>query len=495
MPTSHDTNDAKPTPQDTLTTTHHTITIDGQEIAYTATCGTVVLKEEAVMKGDDEGKAEGEKPRATIFFIAYTRDDVADPASRPVTFSFNGGPGSSSVWLHMGLLGPKRVWLEEEGWAPPPPYKLVENEASLLDVTDLVFIDPVSTGFSRPVPGEKAKDFHTFTKDIESVGDFIRLYASRYGRWTSPKFLIGESYGTTRAAGLSGYLQERHGMFLNGIMLVSIVLDFQTLEFLPGNDLPHILYLPAFAAAAWYHGRLAEELQSRPLREFLAEVETFAVGAYALALLQGDALPAQLHGEIAGLLARYIGLAQDYVERSNLRIEIMRFTKELLRDQRRTTGRLDSRYTGIDRDAAGEEFEFDPSYAAVQGAYSATFNDYVRRELGFESDLPYEILTGLYKTWSFDDHENRFVNVAETLRKAMSMNRYLKVHVANGLFDLATPYYAADYTVKHLGLDPSLRGNVTTSFYEAGHMMYAHRPSLLKLKAELARFICSALPQ
>ena len=495
MPTSHDTNDAKPIPQDTLITTHHTITIDGQEIAYTVTCGTVVLKEEAVMKGDDEGKAEGEKPRATIFFIAYTRDDVADPANRPVTFSFNGGPGSSSVWLHMGLLGPKRVWLEQDGWAPSPPYKLVENDASLLDVTDLVFIDPVSTGFSRPVPGEKAQEFHNFKKDIESVGDFIRLYASRYGRWTSPKFLIGESYGTTRAAGLSGYLQERHGMFLNGIMLVSIVLDFQTLEFLPGNDLPHILYLPAFAATAWYHGMLVDELQSRPLREFLAEVETFAVGAYALALLQGDALPAQLHGEIAGLLARYIGLAQDYVERSNLRIEIMRFTKELLRDQRRTTGRLDSRYTGIDRDAAGEQFEFDPSYAAVHGPYSATFNDYVRRELGFESDLPYEILTGLYKTWSFDDHENRFVNVAETLRKAMSMNPYLKVHVANGLFDLATPYYAADYTVKHLGLDPSLRGNVTTSFYEAGHMMYAHRPSLLKLKAELARFICSALPQ
>ncbi len=383
--------------------------------------------------------------------------------------------------------------MDDEGWAPPPPYRLVDNEASLLDVTDLVFIDPVSTGFSRPVPGEKAQAFHSFTKDIESVGDFIRLYASRYGRWTSPKFLIGESYGTTRAAGLSGYLQERHGMYLNGIMLVSIVLDFQTLQFLPGNDLPHILYLPAYAATAWYHGRLTEELQSRPLSEFLAEVETFAVGAYALALLQGDALPAQLHGEIAGLLARYTGLSQDYVERSNLRIEIMRFTKELLRDQRRTTGRLDSRYTGIDRDAAGEEFEFDPSYAAVQGAYSATFNDYVRRELGFESDLPYEILTGLYKTWSFDDHENRFVNVAETLRKAMSMNPYLKVHVANGLFDLATPYFAADYTVKHLGLDPSLRGNVSTSFYEAGHMMYAHRPSLLKLKEELAGFVRSAV--
>ena len=491
---NNDSTDTKPTPTDNLVTTHHSTTIDDQEIAYTVTCGTMVLKEERLKTGEDEGKAEGEQPRATIFFIAYTRDGVDDPATRPVTFSFNGGPGSSSVWLHMGLLGPKRVWLEEEGWAPPPPYRLVANEASLLDATDLVFIDPVSTGFSRPVPGEKAQEFHNFTKDIESVGDFIRLYCSRYGRWISPKFLIGESYGTTRAAGLSGYLQERHGMFLNGIMLVSIVLDFQTLQFLPGNDLPHILYLPAFAATAWYHGRLAEDLQSRPLSEFLAEVETFALGAYALALLQGDALSAELRAQIGQLLARYTGLSQDYVERCNLRIEIMRFTKELLRDRRRTTGRLDSRYTGIDRDAAGEQFEFDASYTAVQGAYSATFNDYVRRELGFESDLPYEILTGLYKTWSFDEHENRFVNVAETLRKAMSMNPYLKVHVANGYFDLATPYFAANYTVNHLSLDPSLRANVSASFYEAGHMMYAHRPSLLKLKAELARFIGSAIP-
>ncbi|MEZ4768620.1 MAG: hypothetical protein R2844_09365 [Caldilineales bacterium] len=487
----------RPTPNplpDNLVTTHHTTTIDGREMAYTVTCGTMVLKEEAEKKGDEAGKSDGEQPRAAIFFIAYTLDGVDDPAGRAVTFSFNGGPGSSSVWLHMGLLGPKRVWLEEEGWAPQPPYRLVANDATLLDATDLVFIDPVSTGFSRPVPGEKAGDFHTFKKDIESVGDFIRLYCSRYGRWTSPKFLIGESYGTTRAAGLSGYLQERHGMFLNGIMLVSIVLDFQTLEFLPGNDLPHILYLPAFAATAWYHHRLDEELQGRPLRELLAEVETFAVGAYALALLQGDALSPELHAQVSQHVARYTGLDRGYVERSNLRIEIMRFTKELLRDQRRTTGRLDSRYTGIDRDAVGEQFEFDASYAAVQGAYSATFNDYVRRELGFESDLPYEILTGLYKTWSYDDHENRFVNVAETLRKAMSMNPHLKVHVANGYFDLATPYFAAIYTLNHLGLDPSLRGNVTTSYYEAGHMMYAHRPSLLKLKTELARFVAMAIP-
>ena len=495
QPTSNDNGKSLQAPQDNLITTHHTVTIGDRELAYTVTCGTMVLKEEAEKKGDEAGKSEGEQPRATIFFIAYTLDGVDDPASRPVTFSFNGGPGSSSVWLHMGLLGPKRVWLEEEGWAPAPPYKLVPNEASLLDTTDLVFIDPVSTGFSRPVPGEKAGDFHTFKKDIESVGDFIRLYTSRYGRWTSPKFLIGESYGTTRAAGLSGYLQERHGMFLNGIMLVSIVLDFQTLEFLPGNDLPHILYLPAFAATAWYHGRLSEDLQARPLPELLAEVETFAIGAYALALLQGDGLSPELHDQVAQYLSRYTGLSLDYVERCNLRIEIMRFIKELLRDQRRTTGRLDSRYTGIDRDAAGEQFEFDPSYAAVQGAYSATFNDYVRRDLGFESDLPYEILTGLYKTWSYDDHKNRFVNVGETLRSAMSMNPFLKVHVANGYFDLATPYFAADYTIKHLGLDPSLRSNLSTSFYDAGHMMYAHRSSLLKLKAELARFIRNAIPQ
>src|SRR5205823_5831778 len=247
----------KPEPKDQLSVTQHTFTSGGKPIRYTVTAGTLVLKEESHKPGEGAGQAEGEKPRATIFFIAYTRDDVEDKARRPLTFSFNGGPGSSSVWLHLGLLGPRRVELDEAGALPAPPFRLVDNEYSLLDLTDLVFIDPVSTGFSRAVTGEKPGDFHGFKKDIESVGDFIRLYATRYTRWTSPKFLIGESYGTTRAAGLSGYLQERHGLYLNGIMLVSCVLDFQTLDFQPTNDLPYVLFLPSYAAAAWYHGRLA----------------------------------------------------------------------------------------------------------------------------------------------------------------------------------------------------------------------------------------------
>lgn len=492
QPTNSKPGDAKPAPQDNLVTTHHTTTIDGQAIAYTVTTGVIVLKEEAEKKGEEEGISEGETPKASIFFIAYTRDDVQDPASRPLTFSFNGGPGSSSVWLHLGVLGPRRVLLNDDGFAPPPPFRLVDNEASLLDITDLVFIDPVSTGFSRPVPGEKAKEFHGFKKDIESVGDFIRLYTSRYQRWLSPKFLIGESYGTTRAAGLSGYLQERHGLWLNGIMLVSAILDFQTADFNPGNDLPYLLFLPTYAATAWYHGRLPADLQAQPLRDVLNQVETFVMGEYALALLQGARLPAEQRTAIARQLARFTGLSQDYVERTDLRIEIFRFVKELLRDQRRTVGRLDSRYTGIDRDAAGEHFEFDPSYAAVQGAYTACFNDYVRRELKFESDLPYEILKGLYQTWSFKEFENQYVNVAETLRHAMCMNPHLKVHLASGAYDLATPYFATEYTVNHLGLATELQDNLSMSTYDAGHMMYVHRASLLKLRAELARFVRSA---
>ncbi|MFN2168638.1 MAG: S10 family peptidase, partial [Anaerolineae bacterium] len=452
-------------PQDHIVATHHTVTIDGQAMAYTATAGTMVLKEEAEKKGENEGESEGQKPRASVFFVAYARDDVEDKSSRPITFSFNGGPGSSSVWLHLGLLGPRRVLLDDEGMPLPPPYRLVENEASLLDASDLVFIDPVSTGYSRPVPGEKAKDFHAFNKDIESVGDFIRLYLSRYGRWTSPKFLAGESYGTTRAAGLSGYLQERHGMYLNGLMLISSVLDFQTILFEPANDLAHLLYLPAFAASAWYHGRLSPELQQRSLRQVLAEVEQFAVNDYALALLRGDALPAEERVAIARQLAGYTGLSQDYVERTDLRVKIMRYVKELLRDRRRTVGRLDSRYTGIDRDAAGEHFEHDPSSSATMGPYTATFNDYVRGELQFESDLPYEILAPIYKTWRYDDQENKYVNVAETLRKAMSVNPQLQVFVASGYYDLATPYFATRYTFDHLGLDPDLRDNIRMGYY------------------------------
>ncbi len=482
----------KPTPKDNLVITQHSVTINGQEIRYSVTTGTMVLKEEAEKKGDKEGEFEGEKPKAEVFFIAYTKDDISDKSKRPITFSFNGGPGSSSVWLHLGLLGPKRVNMNDTE-NTPPPYTLVDNEHSLLDQTDLVFIDPISTGFSRVVPGEKAKEFHGFKKDIESVGDFIRLYTSRHLRWKSPKFLIGESYGTTRAAGLSSYLQDRHGMYLSGIMLVSSILDFQTLDFFPENDLPYILYLPVYAATAWYHKKLPARLQGEPLRKVLDEVEAFALGDYTLALMKGSSLSPTVFKTIQAKLSEFTGLSEIYLEQSNLRIEIIRFCKELLRDQKRTVGRLDSRFKGIDRDSAGEHFDYDPSYSAIQGPYTATLNQYLREDLKFESDLPYEILAGLYKTWSYKEFENRYVSVSETLRNALHKNPHLKIFVASGYYDLATPYFATEYTFNHLALAPELQQNITMTYYEAGHMMYVHQASLETLKKDLLTFMQSAV--
>ena len=485
-------------PKDDIVTSQHTIMIAGREINYTVTCGTMVLKEESEKGGDAKNENEGYKSKAEIFFTAYTLDrdeSVADSQhrkSRPITFSFNGGPGSSSVWLHLGLLGPRRVEMGDAAELLPPPYHLVDNEFSLLDVTDLVFIDPVTTGYSRAVEGENPKQFHNFEKDISSVGDFIRLYTTRYNRWVSPKFLAGESYGTTRSAGLSGYLQERHGMYLNGIILISSILNFQTARFTSGNDLPFILFLPTYTATAWYHGKLDEEL-GKNLRATLDEVEAFAAGEYANALMKGDSLSRDEYDQVVVKLARYTGLTQEYIQQTNLRINIMRFTKELQRDQRRTTGRLDSRFTGIDRDAAGETWEHDPSMSAIMGPYTATLNDYVRTELKFESDLPYEILTSRVWPWGYENVQNEYLNVGETLRKAMSVNPFLKVLIANGYFDLATPYFATRYTFDHMHLDESLRENYSMTYYEAGHMMYIHMPSLEKLKKDMADFIHAAL--
>ncbi len=479
----------KPVAKDDLVQTQHSITIRGQVIPYTVTCGTIVLKEETEKKGEDEGKSEGEKPKASLFFVAYTRDDVEDKTTRPLTFSFNGGPGSSSVWLHLGVLGPRRVLLDDEGYPLPPPYKLVDNEYSLLDQTDLVFIDPVSTGYSRAVTGERAKEFHGFKKDIESVGDFIRLFTTRYQRWISPKFLIGESYGTTRASGLSGYLEERHGMYLNGIMLISTALNFQTLDFVHGNELPYLLFLPTYTATAWYHKRLPADLLKKPLTEVLEEVEKFVLGEYNTALMKGATQTAAERKQTIRKLARYTGLSEDYIDRTDLRIEIFRFTKELLRSERRTVGRLDTRFKGIDRDSAGENFEHDPSMSAITGPYTAALYDYVRGELKFESDLPYEVLNPRVWPWSYAQFENQYLNVAETLRKAMCMHPTLKVYVGNGYLDLATPYFATEYVFNHLSLDPALRGNLRMGYFEAGHMMYIHIPSLAKLKGELADFI------
>ncbi|HEX9940776.1 MAG TPA: peptidase S10 [Thermoanaerobaculia bacterium] len=469
-----------PKVDDKLVTTQHRATIGGREVRYTATTGTLVLREE-------EGK-----PRANIFFVAYTRDGVQDRGKRPVTFTYNGGPGSSSVWLHMGAFGPRRVEMGEEGTPPPPPYRLVDNGESLLDVTDLVFIDPVTTGYSRAVPGEDAKKFHGIKEDAAAVAEFIRLWTTRFGRWSSPKFLAGESYGTTRSARLSRVLQDDHGMYLNGVILISSILNFQTARFNIGNDLPYPLFLPTYTATAWYHKRLPQDLQAAGLQKAVEEAERFAAGEYTLALMQGNDLGQQGWNDIAAKVARYTGLSPDYVKRTNLRPEIQAFVKELLRDQRTTVGRLDSRFKGMDRNAAGEENEFDPSYAAIQGPFTAVLNDYVRQDLGFKSDLPYEILTDRVRPWSYGEFENQYVNVAEDLRQAMSQNPALRVFVGNGYYDLATPFFATEYTFDHLGFEPDYEKRVTTKYYEAGHMMYTRRVDREQLKKDLAAFIAAA---
>lgn len=465
--------------KETLSETRHTITMNGARLEYEATAGTLVLKDDA------------DKPRAGMFFIAYQKADVKNRSQRPITFCFNGGPGSSSVWLHLGAFGPKRVALGEDKGNVAPPFRLVENESSLLDLTDLVFIDPVSTGFSRAATGQNAKEFHGVQEDIQSVGEFIRLYVTRFRRWNSPKFLAGESYGTTRAAGLVGYLQDHVGMNFNGVILVSSVLNFQTLRFDEGNDLPFILFLPTYTATAWYHKKLASELQADRSKT-LAEVEKFALGPYTTALMKGNTLPPDEQQHIARKLAHFTGLSEDYVKQTNLRINISRFTKELLRNERRTVGRYDSRFKGIDPDSAGERPEYDPSYAVVQGAYTALLNEYVRNELRYENEQTYRILTDKVQPWDYGNAKNRYLNVAPTMRRAMTQNRGLRVFVANGYYDLATPYFATIYTFNQLGLDPSLTSHVTMTYYDSGHMMYITLESLHKLKKDLTPFIETA---
>jgi carboxypeptidase C (cathepsin A) len=468
-------------PEEKVSKTEHSIQINGQTVPYTATAGTMLLKKE-------DGT-----PTASVFYTAYTRNGVSDLGRRPVTFAFNGGPGSSSVWLQMGALGPKRVVMDPEGNQPPaPPYKFADNPYSILDLTDLVFIDPVSTGFSRAIPESSAKDFHGFTGDLHSVGEFIRQYVTRNARWESPKFLAGESYGTMRAAALSGYLQQHFGMNLNGIALVSSVLDFQTISFSPGNELPYILFLPSYTSAAWYHKKLPADLQAAGLEKAMEEARRYAGGAYTLALFKGDSISAEERAAVVKNLARLTGLTPQFIEENNLRITMQRFAKELLRDQRRTIGRYDSRLLGTDENAGGDAPDYDPSYSNVQGAFTAALNQYLRTDLKFESDLPYEILTSRVWPWSYKEFENRFVDSADTLREAMTQNPALRVYVACGYYDLATPFFTAEYTVNHMLLDPSLRSHITLSYYEAGHMLYTQLKSLQKAKQDLTRFYTSA---
>ncbi|WP_079989361.1 S10 family peptidase [Candidatus Protochlamydia phocaeensis] len=459
--------------QEEFSETRHEVTINGQPIAYKAVAGNMILR-------DDNCKS-----KASLFFISYTKEGTEDMRQRPITFCFNGGPGSSSVWLHLGVFGPRRVFLTENGDALPP-YHLVDNEFSILDQTDLVFIDPVSTGFSRAIPPEEAKRFHGVEEDIKSVAEFIRLYITRFNRWESPKFIAGESYGTTRAAGLAGYLHDEYYMYVNGVILVSSVLNFQSIDFSAGNDLSYLLFLPSYTAAAWYHKKLPEDLQQASLTEVLQAARDFVNNEYVLALFKGDLLSPQQRADVTRKLARFTGLSSDYIEKSNLRIDILRYAKELLRNRKRTIGRFDSRFMGIDADAVGERFEYDPSADAIFGAFTATFNNYVHTELKWKNDNHYKILTSV-QPWDYGI-SNQYLNVADTLRGVMTKNPYMTVFVANGYYDLATPFFATEYTFNHLGLDPSLLDHIDMQYYDAGHMMYIHRPSLIKLKKDLASY-------
>jgi len=402
-------------------------------------------------------------------------------------FTFNGGPGSASVWLHLGAVGPKRVVLDSAGIMPAPPYRLEDNVQSWLRFADLVFIDPVGTGYSRAATEEIAKQHWGLEGDIKSVGEFIRLFLGRQRRWSSPLFLAGESYGTTRAAGLSRWLVER-GIAMSGLVLVSSILNFQTARFTKGNDLPYILFLPSYAATAWYHKRLPGR---RSLEAVLREAEAFAGGEYTLALAKGDQLTRSERQAVIAKLARLTGLSAAYLEATDLRVNIHRFCKELLRDRKRTVGRLDSRFVGIDANAAGEIPEHDPSSSALMPPYTAGINDHLQRTLGWSTDLPYHVFNPgeLWKNWTYGDAGQGYPDTSEALRAALSRNPFMRVFVASGWYDLATPYYATRYTLAHLGLDPSLRANLTSADYPAGHMMYVEEESLARLADDVRAFV------
>lgn len=466
------------------------------KLLYRATAGAMPLK-------DEQGKT-----KAKVFFVAYEKLAANEPAAtqpsqisatrpagevtaRPITFVFNGGPGAAAVWLHLGAVGPQRIDLDEVGNPPSPPHRLVNNAYTWLEATDLVFIDPVGTGFSRPVEGEKREQFYGVQEDIAWVADFIRLYVTQYQRWLSPKFIAGESYGTTRAGGLSEYLLDRYGIALNGVIMVSSVLDFQTI--MPGdnNDLPYALYLPAYTAVAWYQKKLPAELQ-KDLKDTLAQSERWMRDVYIGLLAKGRSLSTGEQEQATAQLSRFTGLPASLIQRHNLRIGPGVFQKQLLAEARLLVGRFDGRMVGFDPKPASSWPAYDPSLSGYFAAYSSTFNHYVRWVLGYESALPYEVLTDKVQPWKYGDVGQGYLSVTDELRSALIKNPHLKVHFASGYYDLATPFAATVYTVDHLDIEPRLRANISLSFYESGHMMYHHRPSLIHLHEQIARFIRSA---
>ena len=465
--------------------TSHSVVVGGMPVAYTATAGTLIVRNEK------------DEPWASMGYVAYVRKDAGEPGKRPITFAYNGGPGSSSVWLHMGVLGPKRIVVSDPGPTPPPPYRLVDNGASLLDRTDLVLIDPVGTGISRAVGDAKDKDFWGVDPDIDSVSRFIRQWVTENGRWNSPKYLLGESYGTTRSAGVVEALQTRHGMSFNGVILVSVALDLEAIFNIPGNDRPFPLFLPTYAATAWYH----KALPSRPekLEPFLDEVRAFALGPYTSALMKGGSLDPAERTAVIRKLHDYTGLSEDYLDKADLRVRQAQFTQELLRTHKSIVGRLDSRFTGPTLDALAEDAGYDPQSAAITHAYTAGFLQYYTGDLKAPTGRTYAITNfEIARAW---DPKHRppgppqlfswptLPNTGLDLADAMKLNPDLRVLVLNGLYDLATPFFASEYMISHLGLPTELRGHVETKYYPAGHMMYTQEASLTQFKADVAGFI------
>ncbi len=473
-----------PPPESHVVTEHELVLGEGAErraLQYRATASLQHLRD-----AEDE-------PRAVVFTTSYVLLDPPDATRRPVTFCFNGGPGSSSVWLHLGWMGPYRVGFPDPFHPPPPPYRLEPNDATVLAYTDLVFVDPVGTGYSRPVGEGKLDEYLTVKSDIESMAELVRLWITRNQRWNSPKLLVGESYGATRVAGLAAHLQER-GTMLNGVGLVSAALDFQALEFQIGNDLPSILYLPSYAAVASYHGITPKG----ELAALLDEARELAMGEYATALLRGNAVAPEALRHTAELLARLTGLAPEWIARNGLRIDIARFTKELLRSKGEVVGRLDARFRGHDVDVGAGELQSDPSYSAPLGPYRALMSDYLRRTLNVVDDREYEILSmKVNEAWKWELPKGRtggYVNVVGELRRAMLDNPHLKLFFANGLYDLATPFFANEHAARHLGHEPHVRANVREHLYPAGHMMYLHAPSRAQLTKDFAAFVRGAVP-
>ena len=464
---------------DDLVTTHHTLSTPDGDLVYTATTGRIVLHEEVVT----DGTYDGRKPKAQVSITAYTLDG-ADVTQRPVTFAFNGGPGSSSVWLHLGLLGPRRVDSGDVGALTPPPYGLLDNPETLLRVSDLVFIDPMSTGWSRAAEGEKAEPFHGFTGDLEQVGEVIRLWTSRHGRWMSPKFLAGESYGGTRAAALADYLQNRFGMFLNGVMLVAPALNLELLYMAEGSDLPNPLFLPTYAATAHYHGLLPD----RTLEEVVADARAYA-DEYRAVLARGQALDPRTRAAAVTKIAALTGLSEGYVDRANLRPEHTRVYAELLRSRRLVTGRLDTRFTGHADVAIREQMPYDPFLSGTFGPYAAAFHHYLHTELEYRNDAVYEVLTDKVRPWSYKEFEGRAVDVAGRLAAAMNLNPALQVHVAMGRYDGGVPVEAIEYSLDQMAIPAQARERIETRTYPAGHMMYIHEESRLAQSADLAAFV------